>query len=153
MRRSSDMTLQNLYRIEGGILNGTELQPFGAMLLVKYPHRKSKDVYIPPMSNPENEEQKTWHCCNPGCATPSFSGDFRTLMDHLLLHKGRLLKPWSRKAQAQAPLPAIRLPANEWERNAQKHPCATNEDRRFCLDLYITLLKRSLHRQGIEVIE
>jgi len=44
-----DIKFRTLYRIEGGILNGTELEPIMALLLVKYPHRKTKDIYIPPM--------------------------------------------------------------------------------------------------------
>jgi len=144
--------VSTIYRVEEGILAGTELQPFMAMLLVKYPHRKTKDCYIPPIKT-KDKEIKTWHCCQENCPNPDFEGGFDALLEHLMLHKGKLLKPWSKKQQLKSPIPAVQLPPNEWETHAKRSPCSTNEDRRFCVQLYIDSLKRCLHRQGIEIVQ
>lgn len=141
--------LRNLYRIEGGVLNGTEIEPIMAFIAVKYPHRKSKDLYVPPMKS-GNKEIKTWHCCQENCPTPEFEGGLDALMEHLMLHKGRLLKPWSKRQQLKLPIPAVKLPPNPWN---DKPKQGANEDRRFCLDLYIDDVKRSLRKQGLEIIE
>ena len=141
--------IQTIYRIEGGILDGTELEPIMAFLSVKYPHRKSKDLYIPPIKI-KDKEVNTWHCCQENCPNPEFEGDMNNFIEHLLLHKGRLVKPWNKKQQLKSPLPAVKLPDNPWE---NKPSTGLNEDRRFCLDLYISDIKRALHKQGIEVLE
>ncbi len=141
--------IRTIYRIEGGILNGTEIEPIMAFLAVKYPHRKSNDLYVPPMKV-DDKETTTWHCCQENCPNPDFEGGMDALLEHLLLHKGRLLRPWSKKQQIHSPLPAIRLPPNPWD---DKPKGGINEDRRFCLDLYIGDLKHYLHKQGIEIIE
>lgn len=138
-----------LYRIEDGILSGTEIEPIMGLVCVKYPHRKSKDLYVPPMKS-EKKEIKTWHCCQAVCSAPDFEGGVGALMEHLMLHKGRLLKPWSKKLQLQSPMPAVKLPPNPW---LDKPKGELNEDRRFSLDLYIGDVKRWLHKQGIEIIE
>ena len=41
------------YQIEDGSLAGTILKPAMAFLAVKYPHRKTKDLYVPPMVDNE----------------------------------------------------------------------------------------------------
>lgn len=141
--------INTIYRIEEGILAGTELEPFMAMLLVKYPHRKGKDCYIPPIKT-EDKEVKTWHCCQKNCPNPDFEGGIEALLEHLMLHKGKLLKPWSKKQQLKSPIPAVRLPPNEWENYAEN---STNKDRHFCVQLYIDRLKSYLRKQGLEILE
>lgn len=141
------MKITQLWRIEDGILKGTEISPFMAFILVKYPHRKSPDLYIPPIKAGE-KEVKTWHCCQEACPAPDFEGGLDKLVEHLLLHKGRLVRPWSKKAQLQAPLPAVRLPPNPWRNNHN----GVNDDRCFCLDSYIQDAERALRKQGIEII-
>jgi len=143
--------LRTIYRIEGTILNGTEIEPILGLVAVKYPHRKSKDLYVPPMKIKNKAE--AWHCCQDNCPQPDFEGGIDALVNHLMLHKGRLLRPWGKKQQLKAPLPAIKLPPNEWETNAKKNPCPTNEDRKFCVDLYIDDVKRTLRKQGLEILE
>lgn len=138
--------IRTMYRIEGGILDGTEIEPIMGFIAVKYPHRKSKDLYVPPMKT-EKKEVKTWHCCQDNCANPDFKGGIDALVDHLMLHKGRLLRPWSKKLQLKAPIPAVRLPRNPWIENEKKYPGGTNEDRRFCLSLYIADVERALYGQ------
>ncbi len=138
-----------IYRIDGGILNCTEIEPILGVIGVKYPHRKSKDVYTPPMKA-NGKEIKTWHCCQEPCKQPDFEGGLEALMEHLTLHKGRLLKPWSKKQQLKSPLPAVRLPRNPWGNTPQS---GIGEDRRFCIELYIDSVERTLRKQGIEIIE
>lgn len=71
--------------IEDGELRGTVLEPIMAFVGVLYPHRKTKDLYIPPIKD-KNEK---WHCCQE-CSSPDFETE--KLMEHLKLHAGRLLK-------------------------------------------------------------
>jgi len=137
--------ISQIYRIEDGILAGTEISPFMSFLLVKYPHRKTQDCYIPPMIV-KDKEVKTWHCCQ---CDADFEGEFDTLIEHLMLHKGRLLKPWSKKIQLKSPIPAVKIPPNDWENNRG----GINDDRWFCIKLYIDNLKHWLRQQGLEVIE
>ena len=139
--------IRRIYRIEGGILDGTEIELIMAFIAVKYPHRKSKDMYIPPMKTPE-KETKTWHCCQEPCEHPDFEGGLEALVDHLMLHKGRLLRSWNKKQQLKAPIPTIKLPPNPWGNTPKQ---GVNEDRRFCLDLYITDVKHWLRKQGLEI--
>jgi hypothetical protein len=153
MTRSDDFhsdppKVHMIYRIDGGILNGTEIEPIMAFIAVKYPHRKSKDLYVPPMKS-GNKEIKTWHCCQDNCSKPDFDGGIDSLIEHILLHKGRLLKPWNKQSQLKAPIPAIKLPSNPWNDTPK---CSTNDDRKFCLDLYISSVKYSLRKQGLEII-
>lgn len=145
----NDMKIRTIYRIDGGILNGTEIEPFLFTVLVRYPHRKTPDCYIPPMEA-KGKKIKTWHCCQDSCPEPDFEGGVDELIVHLMIHKGRLLKPWSQRQQLKAPLPAIKLPSNPWN---DKPKWGANDDRRFCLDLYIDDVKRSLKKQGIEILE
>lgn len=140
--------LRMLYRVEDGILNGTEIEPFLFTVLVRYPHRKTPDCYIPPMKT-KGKEIKTWHCCQENCPSPDFKGGLDALLEHLMLHKGRLIKPWGKKKQLKSPIPAIRLPANPWD---GKPKGGVNEDRRFCVSLYIDDVKRSLQKQGLEIL-
>jgi len=142
------MKIRQLYRIDEGILKGTEIEPFLFTVLVRYPHRKTVDCYIPPMET-KGKKIKTWHCCQDSCPDPDFEGGMDALMEHLMIHKGRLLRPWNRKQQLKAPIPAVKLPANPWpENNHQGH----NEDRRFCINLYIDSVIHSLRKQGLETI-
>ncbi len=142
------MELRTIYRIEDGILAGTEIEPVLGLVCVKYPHRKTPDLYVPPMKAGD-KETKTWHCCQD-CAQPDFEGGIEALVDHLMLHKGRLVKPWSKKAQLKAPMPAVRLPPNPWD---DKPSQGVNEDRRFCIELYMGNVKSLLRKQGLEIIE
>jgi hypothetical protein len=141
------MKIQTVYRIEDGILKDTEIEPISGFVGVKYPHRKSRDLYVPPMKTNE-KEIKTWHCCQENCKSPDFEGNMDALLDHLLLHKGKLLKHWNKKNQLKSPMPAIKLPPNPWNNNS-----GCNADRRFCVQLYIDDVKRILRKQGIEVME
>jgi len=140
--------IRTIYRLEGGVLDGTEIEPVQAFLTVKYPHRKTKDLYVPPMKA-NNGEVKTWHCCQDNCPNPDFEGGLDALIDHLLLHKGRLLKSWSKKQQLKSPLPAVKIPANPYDRYPQQ---GANMDRQFCVKLYREGVIRSLQRQGLAVM-
>lgn len=137
------------YRIEGGILDGTEIEPILAFIAVKYPHRKTKDLYVPPMKN-KDKEIKIWHCCQEVCPNPNFEGGIDALIEHLMIHKGRLVKPWGKKQQLKSPIPVIQLPLNPW---TDKSKIGVNEDRRVCINLYIEDVGRTLHKQGLEIIE
>ena len=141
-------TIRTIFRIEGGILDGTELESIFAFLSVRYPHRKTPDLYVPPLKT-EEKEIKTWHCCQENCPNPDFEGGMDALIKHLMFHKGRLVKPWTRKAQLKSPIPAVRLPENPWTAN----PGGINDDRGFCIDLYIASVKRLLKKQGLEILE
>ncbi len=141
--------IRTVYRIEGGILNSTEIEPVMGFVSVRYPHRKSKDLYVPPIKT-ENTEIKTWHCCQDNCEKPDFPGGLDALVEHLMIHKGKLIKPWNKKLQLKSPLPAVRLPPNPW---MDKPKAGVNEDRRFCLDLYIEDVKSALRKQGLGIIE
>jgi len=137
--------ITRLCRIETGVLAGTEIEFFMSFVGAKYPHRKTKDLYFPP-----TKVVKTWHCCQEGCKTPDFEGGFEALIDHLMLHKGKLLKSWSKKQQLKSPIPAVRIPPNEWLSLPKD---GANEDRRFCVSLYIDRVKVWLRKQGIEILE
>lgn len=143
------MRLRTIYRVEGGILNDTEIEPVLGLVAVKYPHRKTKDLYVPPMKS-GSKEVKTWHCCQDNCPDPNFEGGIDKLIDHLMLHKGKLLKPWKKRLQLKSPTPAVKLPLNPW---LNKPKCSTNDDRRFCIDLYISDVERILRKQGLEILK
>ena len=146
---TSESKIRTIYRIEGGILDGTEMEPIMGFLSVKYPHRMSRDLYVPPMKTAD-KEIKTWYCCQFHCPNPDFEGGLDALVEHLMIHKGRLIKPWNKRQQLKSPIPAIKLPQNPWEDKANM---GVNEDRRFVLDLYIDDVKRALRRQGLEVMK
>ena len=141
--------IRTIYKIEGSILDGTEIEPILGMVGVKYPHRKSRDLYVPPIKT-SGKEIKTWRCCQPNCRQPDFEGDINALIEHLMLHKGKLLKPWNRSLQLKSPIPAVKLPVNPWDKLSNS---GCNRDRQFCISLYIDDVKRMLKRQGIEVTE
>lgn len=143
-----DVKVRTIYRIDGGILKGTELEPVLFTIVVRYPHRKTADCYIPPMKT-KGKEVKTWHCCQENCPNPEFEGGIDALIEHLMLHKGRLLKPWNKKHQLKSPIPAVALPPNPWD-TAPKG--GINEERRFSVGLYIDSVKRSLRQQGLEIV-
>lgn len=145
--------IRQIYRIEGGILDGTEIEPFMFTVLVRYTHRKTADCYIPPTSEKgiNGKVVKTWHCCQDNCPNPDFEGKIDKLVEHLVFHKGRLLKKWNKKAQLKSPIPAIRLPKNDWVGNVCEND--TNKDRRFCVQLYIDKAERMLRQQRLEVLK
>ena len=140
--------VRTIYRVEGGMLNGTEIEPFMFTILVRYPHRKSPDCYIPPIEV-KGKKIKTWHCCQDNCPHPDFEGKLDALIEHLMTHKGRLIRPWNKKHQLKSPIPAVKLPANPWN-DAVK--ASGNEDRGFVVSLYIDSVKRCLKKQGLEIV-
>lgn len=144
-----DIKIKTVYRIDGGVLNGTEIEPLLGLVCVKYPHRKTPDCYVPPMKI-KDKEVKTWHCCQDHCPQPDFEGKIDALLEHLMIHKGRLLKPWSRRKQLKSPIPAVRIPPNPWDKFPEG---GINGERRFVLSLYIDSVKRSLRKQGLEIYE
>lgn len=144
----SDVKLRTVYRIEGGILDGTEIEPLLMLVSVRYPHRKTKDLYVPPIKT-EEKEVKTWHCCQDNCPNPNFEGSLDALVEHLVLHKGGLLKPWNKQHQLKTPIPAVKIPPNEWDSLPKG---GVNDDRRFVVSLYIDRLKATLKKQGLEIV-
>lgn len=80
------------YLIEDGPMAGVILEPIFATLAVKYPHRKTKDLYVPPMKDAKRGKKSYWHCCQPDCPNPEFKGGLEELIEHLKLHAGRFLK-------------------------------------------------------------
>ena len=89
--------IQLIYRIEEGILARTEIEPIMSFFAVKYPHRKTKDLYLPPLKIGKKKSKK-WHCCQRGCPTPDFEGTIEALIEHLMIHKGKLdIKPKGEK--------------------------------------------------------
>jgi len=136
-----------LYRIEDGVLAGTEIGVVMGFLCVKYPHRKSKDMYIPPMKS-KDKEVKTFHCCQENCSHPDFEGSMGALLEHLELHAGRLfkkLKPITKSSPARV---VVSLPPNPWAENDNR---GANPDRRVTVQVYIDSAKRSLEKQGIGI--
>ncbi len=85
-------TINQYYEIEDGPLAGTILEPIFAFLAVKYPHRKTKDLYVPPMPDDKLMITHPWHCNQENCPEPNFHGNLEVLVEHLKLHAGRLLK-------------------------------------------------------------
>ena len=81
--------LKTFWRVEGGILNGTEIEQIMEFFAVKYPHRKTKDLYVPPMEVGD-KKTTTFHCCQEKCPNPDF--ETKDLLKHLEIHAGRLLK-------------------------------------------------------------
>jgi len=79
-------------RVEDGPLAGTILEPILAFIAVKYPHRKTKDLYVPPIQNDKKKITSPWHCCQETCAERDFLGGLEELVEHLKLHAGRSLK-------------------------------------------------------------
>ena len=80
------------YEIVGGPLTGTVLEPIFAFIAVKYPHRKTKDLYVPPIKDTNKCLSHPWHCCQETCSERDFHGGLEELIKHLALHAGRLLK-------------------------------------------------------------
>ena len=149
MSKTEEIKVRNIYRIENGILTGTELEFIMAFLAVRYPHRKTPDLYVPPIKT-KDKEIKTWHCCQDNCPNPDFEGGIDALLEHLMIHKGKLVRPWSKKQQLNLPIPVIKLPANPWIDRPQQ---GANSDRKLCIDLYIDSVKRTLRKQGLEIID
>lgn len=84
--------LRVYYEVTHGPLAGTVMEPIGAFIAVKYPHRKTKDLYVPPISDERKGVTSSWHCCQANCPEPDFHGAIKELLIHLELHAGRLLK-------------------------------------------------------------
>ena len=143
------MKISQLYRIEDGPLAGTEIEfPMG-FVSVKYPHRQSKDLYVPPMKS-KDKEVKTFHCCQTNCKQPDFTGTLEALLDHLELHAGRLFKKLKPITKSNPPKVVITLPPNPYGENDNR---GANPDRRLCVHLYMDSLRKVLNRQGIGIIE
>ena len=84
--------IRSYYEIEDGLLKGTILEPIMAFIAVKYPHRKTKDLYIPPIEDDNKKVTHSWHCCQDNCEEPNFYGGLDALLKHIELHAGRLIK-------------------------------------------------------------
>ena len=89
MRILNEARLKTIWRVEGGLLDGTELELILAFISVKYPHRKTKDLYVPPFEIGD-KKSTTIHCCQDKCSNPDFEP--KDLLKHLELHAGKLLK-------------------------------------------------------------
>ena len=144
------MNIAQIYRIEEGNLRGTEIRIIGGLLGVYYPHRLTGDLYVPPMEAKGRKKVDTFHCCQEGCATPDFEGSMPSLIKHLELHAGRLLKRLPPLKEKVKPRVVVSLPQNPW--GADDHRGA-NPDRRFVVEQYIASVKEFLFRQGIGVTE
>lgn len=83
-------TIRLCYHIESGPLEGTIFEPMMAFVGVKYPLRKTKDLYVPPMPDEEKGLTYPWHCCQD-CKNPDFHGGIEALVTHAMLHAGRSL--------------------------------------------------------------
>lgn len=146
------MNVSYITRINDGNLVGTELETVMGMLAVKYPHRKTKNLYVPPMKT-EEKEIKTWHCCQENCKQPDFEDGIDALLAHLELHAGRLFKRLKPVTKPNPPMVVVNLPPNPFD-NIKKYPGqGANLDRRVTVNLYIDSVKLVLRRQGIGVLE
>ena len=76
--------------IHDGTLTGVELRQMGAWLMVKYPHRKTSDLYLL-LATPRPPHRKrpppTIKCCNCNKAASLF--DKGQFFDHLRHHDSR----------------------------------------------------------------
>lgn len=141
------MKIKQLYRIEDGNLAGTEIELFMGLVTVKYPHRKTKDVYVPPMKS-ENKEVKTYHCCQENCKSPDFEGGMDALIAHIELHAGRLFKKLKPVTKSNPARVIVKLPPNPWAENDNR---GANPDRRMAVQLYIDAMQDALRKQGIGI--
>ena len=147
-RKDSGMKISNIYRIEDGVLAGTEIEPIMGFFAVKYPHRKSKDLYVPPMKIKE-KEVTTFHCCQPECPSPEFEGTMDAFVQHLELHAGRLFKKLKPVTKNNPATIAVRLPKNPVSEDDNR---GSNPDRRFAIKLYMEDVKYALEKQGIGIL-
>ena len=85
-------TIIQQYLIKSGELEGTIIEPMFAFITVKYPHRKTKDLYNPPYTDDKKKLTHPWHCNQPNCPNDIFYGDLSALLEHLKLHAGKSLK-------------------------------------------------------------
>ncbi len=85
-------TIRLYYQIESGPLNGTVIEPIKGLIGVRYPHRKTKDLYIPPIQDDKRGLTVPWHCCQENCKEPDFLGNIESLVEHAMIHAGRALK-------------------------------------------------------------
>ncbi len=141
------MKIAQITRIEDGILAGTEIEFVMGFLAVKYPHRKSKDLYVPPMKC-DAFESKTFCCCREGCQQPDIEGTMDALVKHLELHAGRLFKKLNPVTKTSPAIIVVSLPPNPWAEDDNR---GANPDRRFTVKLYMDLVQRALEKQGIGV--
>jgi hypothetical protein len=142
------MKLSTIYRINDGVLAGTEIEPIMGFISVKYPHRKTKDLYIPPMEA-NGKKVETFHCCQENCKQPDFGETIDDLVKHLELHMGRLVKKLHPVNKQHPAIVVVKLPPNEW---VERLNCDLNKDRQFVVGLYKTNVVNWLRKQGIEVI-
>lgn len=141
------MKIIQLYRIEDGTLAGTEIEVIMGFLAVKYPHRKAKDLYVPPLKS-KDKEVKTYHCCQSNCKQPDFDGNKEAFLKHLELHAGRLFKKLNPVTKSSPPRIVISLPPNPWAENDNR---GASPDRRVTVHLYRDSVQRALEKQGIGV--
>lgn len=141
------MKIAQLYRIEDGNLAGTEIEIVMGLLTVKYPHRKTKDAYVPPMKS-EDKEVNTFHCCQADCKQPDFDGGTETLLAHIELHAGRLFKRLKPVTKSHPARIIVELPQNPWAENDNR---GVNPERRIAVQLYIGTLQEALRKQGIGI--
>lgn len=142
------MKISTIYLIEEGNLVGTQIMPIMGFIAIKYPHRKTRDLYVPPMKS-GNKEVKTFHCCQENCKQPDFAGTIEALLDHLELHAGRLFKRLKPITKSNPPKVVIALPPNPYAENDNR---GANPDRRLCVHLYMDSLTKVLNRQGIGIV-
>jgi len=140
------MKITQLYRIEEGNLAGTEIEIALGLLLVKYPHRNTKDAYVPPM---KDRKTNTYHCCQDNCQQPDFAANMDALLAHIELHAGRLFKKLKPVTKTNPAKIIVALPPNPWAENDNR---GANPDRRVVVQLYIDSLQTVLRKQGIGVI-
>ena len=128
------------------MLAGTEIEPILAFLSVRYPHRKTRDLYVPPA----NKESRVWHCCQENCPQPEFEGGVAALLKHLEVHAGKLIKRLPPVASRERAVVVVRLPPNPW---AEGDSRGVNPDRRFVVSLYISSVCAALRKRGIWPLE
>lgn len=141
------MKLATIWRIEEGNLRGTEIQPFLGTIMVKYPHRKTRDLYILPMKG-NGKEITTFHCCQENCQSPDFEGNMDALVKHLELHTGRLFKQLQPITPTCPARIVVSLPPNPWAEGDER---GANPDRRFTVHLYRETVRAWLAKQGIGI--
>ncbi len=140
------MKISKIYRIEDGVLAGTEIEPIMGFFAIKYPHRKSKDLYVPPMKTAD-KEVTTFHCCQPKCSSPDIEGTMDALAKHLELHAGRYFKKNKPVSKTNPARIVVKLPSNPWHGD---DPVIA--ERHLTVNLYIDNVKLALEKQGIGIL-
>lgn len=142
------MRITQIFRVEDGPLAGTEMEPVLGFLAIKYPHRKTKDLYVPPMKT-KDKEVKTFHCCQENCQQPDFEGTREALIQHLELHAGKLFRKGRPVTKLCPARTVVSLPSNPYENNNQ----GCNPDQRLAVSLYIDSVKAALEKQGVGIVD